>query len=49
MTTAVFLNALPDKILVLLIQVPPSMRIVEGMNRLTNIIPELDKRFSYLI
>jgi uncharacterized protein YecE (DUF72 family) len=36
---------LEDKILALLIQLPPSMGIVEGMNRLRDIIPELDKRF----
>ena len=33
---------LEDKILVLLIQLPPSMGIVEG-------IPELDKRFRYAV
>jgi uncharacterized protein YecE (DUF72 family) len=40
---------LEDKILVLLIQLPPSMGIVEGMNGLTNSIPELDKRFRYAV
>jgi uncharacterized protein YecE (DUF72 family) len=38
---------LEDKMLALLIQLPPSMGIVEGMNGLREIIPELDKRFSY--
>ena len=33
-----------DKILALLIQLPPSMGIVEGMTCLGDIIPELDKR-----
>ena len=35
--------------LALLIQLPPSMGIVEGMNRLRDIIPELDKRFRYAV
>ena len=34
-----------DKTLALLIQLPPSMGIVEGLNGLRDIIPELDKRF----
>jgi uncharacterized protein YecE (DUF72 family) len=36
-----------DKTLALLIQLPPSMGIVEGLNGLRDIIPELDKRFRY--
>jgi uncharacterized protein YecE (DUF72 family) len=32
-----------------MIQLPPSMGIVEGMNGLTNIIPELDKKFRYAV
>jgi uncharacterized protein YecE (DUF72 family) len=40
---------LEDKVLALLIQPPPSMGIVEGMNGLRDIIPELDKRFRYAI
>ncbi len=40
---------LEDKILALLIQLPPSMGIIEGMNRLRDIIPELDKRFRYAV
>ena len=40
---------LEDKILALLIQLPPSMGIVEGMNRLSEIIPGLSKRFRYAV
>ena len=40
---------LDDKILALLIQLPPSIGVVEGMNGLRDIIPELDKRFRYLM
>jgi uncharacterized protein YecE (DUF72 family) len=40
---------LEDKILALLIQLPPSMGIVVGMNGLGDIIPELDKRFGYAV
>ena len=40
---------LEDKILALLIQLPPSMGIVEGMHGLRDIIPELDKRFRYAV
>jgi hypothetical protein len=40
---------LEDKILALLIQLPPSMGIVEGMHGLRDIIPELDKRFTYAV
>ena len=39
---------LEDKILALLIQLSPSMGIVEGMDRLRDIIPELDK-FRYAV
>jgi hypothetical protein len=35
---------LEDKMLALFIQLPSSMGIVEGMNGLRDIIPELDKR-----
>jgi uncharacterized protein YecE (DUF72 family) len=38
---------LEDKMLASLIQLPPSMDIVEGVNGLRDIIPELDKRFRY--
>lgn len=37
------MSNLKDKTLALLIQLPPSVGIVEGMNGLTNIIPELDE------
>jgi len=40
---------LKDNILALLIQLTPSMSIVEGMNGLRDIIPELDKRFRYAV
>jgi uncharacterized protein YecE (DUF72 family) len=40
---------LEDKVLALLIQLPLSMVIVEGMNGLRDIIPELDKRFRYAV
>ncbi|HEY7572467.1 MAG TPA: hypothetical protein VH796_13965 [Nitrososphaeraceae archaeon] len=40
---------LKDKILALLIQLAPSMGIVEGMNGLRDIIAELDKRFRYAV
>ncbi|MFZ0328291.1 MAG: DUF72 domain-containing protein, partial [Nitrososphaeraceae archaeon] len=40
---------LEEKTLALVIQLPPSMGIIEGMNRLRDIIPELDKRFRYAV
>ena len=40
---------LEDKVFALLIQLLPSMGIVEGMNSLRDIIPELDKRFRYAV
>ena len=43
------LTNLEDKILALLIQLPPSMGIVEGVKSLRDIIPELDKRFRYAV
>ena len=43
------MSYLKGKTLALLIQLSPSMGIVEGMNSLTNIIPELDKRFRYAV
>lgn len=43
------LSELKDKILALLIQLPPSMQIVEGLDALRNIIPLLDKRFRYAV
>ena len=44
-----YAHNLENRILALLIQLPPSMGIVEGMNRLRNIIPELDKSFRYVV
>ena len=40
---------LKDKILALLIQLPPLMVSVEGMQGLRDIIPELDTRFRYAV
>ena len=40
---------LADKILTLLIQLPPSLKITEGIENLRQIIPELDNRFRYAI
>jgi uncharacterized protein YecE (DUF72 family) len=40
---------LADKILTLLIQLPPSLKITEGIENLRQIIPELDCRFRYAI
>jgi uncharacterized protein YecE (DUF72 family) len=49
---SLFLKAmepLHDKILALLIQLPPSLEITEGLQRLREIIPILDKRFRYAV
>ena len=40
---------LADKILTLLIQLPPSLKITEGIENLRQIIPELDCRFRYAV
>ena len=40
---------LKKKLLALLIQLPPSMQIVEGLDALRNIIPYLDKSFRYAV
>ena len=40
---------LADKILTLLIQLPPSLKITEGIENLRNLIPELDGRFRYAV
>jgi uncharacterized protein YecE (DUF72 family) len=40
---------LADKILTLLLQLPPSLKIAEGIENLRNLIPELDNRFRYAI
>ena len=41
------ISELKDKILALLIQLPPSIEIVEGLDALRNILPYLDKGFRY--
>src|SRR5688572_2164162 len=40
---------LKEKLLALLIQLPPSIDIVEGLNALRNILPYLDKGFRYAV
>jgi uncharacterized protein YecE (DUF72 family) len=40
---------LADKILTLLIQLPPSLKITEGIENLRKLIPELDSRFRYAV
>jgi uncharacterized protein YecE (DUF72 family) len=43
------ISELKEKILALLIQLPPSIDIVEGLNALRNILPYLDKGFRYAV
>ena len=43
------MEPLYDKILALLIQLPPSLEITEGLQRLREIIPILDNRFRYAV
>src|ERR687891_689478 len=43
------MSELNEKLLALLIQLPPSMQIVEGLDALRNIIPYLDKSFRYAV
>jgi uncharacterized protein YecE (DUF72 family) len=38
-----------DKTLALLIQLPPSLHIFEGLERLRDLVPELDNRFRYAV
>jgi uncharacterized protein YecE (DUF72 family) len=40
---------LKEKILALLIQLPPSLKITEGIENLRQFVPELDDRFRYAI
>ena len=40
---------LKDKTLALLIQLPPSLKIVEGIQNLRELVPELDNRFRYAV
>ena len=43
------ISELKEKLLVLLIQLPPSLQIVEGLDALRNILPYLDKGFRYAV
>jgi len=43
------ISELKEKLLALLIQLPPSIDIVEGLNALRNILPYLDKGFRYAV
>ena len=43
------ISELKEKRLALLIQLPPSMEIVEGLDALRYIVPYLDKRFRYAV
>jgi uncharacterized protein YecE (DUF72 family) len=43
------ISGLGEKLLALLIQLPPSLDIAEGLEGLRQIVPELDKRFRYAV
>ena len=43
------ISELKEKLLALLIQLPPSIDIVEGLDALRNILPYLDKGFRYAV
>ena len=43
------ISELKEKLLALLIQLPPSIDIVEGLNALRNILPYLEKGFRYAV
>ena len=43
------ISGLKEKLLALLIQLPPSIDIVEGLDALRNILPYLDKGFRYAV
>ena len=43
------MSPLADKTLALLIQLPPSLHIFEGLERLRDLVPELDNRFRYAV
>ncbi len=43
------ISELKEKLLALLIQLPPSINIVEGLDALRNILPYLDKGFRYAV
>jgi uncharacterized protein YecE (DUF72 family) len=43
------MHPLADKTLALLIQLPPSLQILEGLQRLRDLVPELDNIFRYAV
>ena len=43
------IGPLADKTLALLIQLPPSLQILEGLQRFRDLVPELDNRFRYAV
>jgi uncharacterized protein YecE (DUF72 family) len=43
------MSELKEKLLALLIQLPPSIDIVEGLDALRNILPYLDRQFRYAV
>jgi len=43
------ISKLKEKLLALLIQLPPSIDVVEGLDALRNILPYLDKGFRYAV
>jgi len=43
------IGPLADKTLALLIQLPPALQIVEGLERLRELVRELDTRFTYAV
>ena len=43
------ISELKEKLLTLLIQLPPSINIVEGLDALKHILPYLDKGFRYTV
>ena len=43
------IGPLSDKTLALLIQLPPSLQIFEGLERLREVVIELDNRFRYAV
>jgi uncharacterized protein YecE (DUF72 family) len=43
------MRPLADKTLALLIQLPPSLHIFEGLERLRDLVPVLDNRFRYAV
>ncbi len=43
------IGPLSDKILALLIQLPPSLHIFEGLQSLRELVPRLDTRFRYAV